>query len=346
MYCTSCGVKRTDGDKFCRECGAKFADVGYSAPAGQLEAGQQYAATPEYAAPTAEPKKESKPKKILKAIGIALGSFAIMEAWQFAVTFVYMFIVAFKTGFTAGLSGAELSFTEMQNMIAGELASSINIILIIADVLTLLTFFIIFKVRKKKPLAAVHFTKASPKHILLATAMGASLQLVVAVAITFASTFLPPSFVEPLEGNSILTDSSPLWLTILSVAIVTPILEETVFRGIIHSSLSPAMPKAVAVIISSAIFGIAHGSVVAFIYAGAFGVLLALLLEKTGSIIPGIFAHFAFNLAAILLEYVMPENILLIIVIFFAAAAATVASTYFALKKDNTDERIINNEAV
>lgn len=336
MYCTSCGTKRTDGDKFCRECGAKF-DAPVFTP--------QF--TPvEPVLPEAEPKKESKTKKVFKAIGIALGCFLIMEAWQFVVTFVFMFITAFTEGIREGLSGVELSFNEIQSIIYGKLSSSINVILIIADVLTLLTFFIIFKVKHSCLLTEAHVKKAKPKHILLGLAMGASFQVVIAVALAYAGTLLPPSIFEPLEENNVLVDGSPFWLSIVSVAVVTPILEETVFRGLMHSALSSAMPKAAAVIVSSAIFGAAHGSIVAFVYAGLFGVLLALMLERTGSIIPGIAAHFAFNLTALLLDYVMPENDLLVIAIFFAAAAATVASTYFALKNDNTDERTENYEAV
>ena len=101
------------------------------------------------------------------------------------------------------------------------------------------------------------------------------------------------------------------------------------------------MSRGVAVALSAIIFGLAHGNIVAFVYAGLFGVVLALLLEKTGSIIPGIFAHAAFNAVSVCMEYIMPESPLLVISIYFVAVAAAVASIYFALRKDKAEpERI------
>lgn len=81
---------------------------------------------------------------------------------------------------------------------------------------------------------------------------------------------------------------------VLSVAIITPIKEEILFRGILYRFLEKKYNFLVGIIISSFIFGILHGGLL--ITATIMGMVFAMLYKKTQSIIPSIILHIVWNL--------------------------------------------------
>lgn len=85
-----------------------------------------------------------------------------------------------------------------------------------------------------------------------------------------------------------------------SIAIVAPVVEEIIFRGIMIERLGTKYSYKHAVIISSVIFGILHVSPVgAFI----FGVVLSLVYLKTGSLMIPVLIHIANNAIATLMMF-------------------------------------------
>ncbi|PIE93062.1 CPBP family intramembrane metalloprotease [Bacillus fungorum] len=81
---------------------------------------------------------------------------------------------------------------------------------------------------------------------------------------------------------------------VLSVAIITPVKEEILFRGILYRFLEKKYNFLVGIIISSFIFGILHGGLL--MTATIMGMVLAMLYKKTQSIIPSIILHIVWNL--------------------------------------------------
>jgi CAAX protease family protein len=88
---------------------------------------------------------------------------------------------------------------------------------------------------------------------------------------------------------------------ILLVAIAAPISEEVCFRGMLFGGLRERLPRWVAALISAAIFGLLHAftGISAVPPLIAFGLILALLYEKTGSIVPGVLLHMLNNSVAL-----------------------------------------------
>ena len=84
------------------------------------------------------------------------------------------------------------------------------------------------------------------------------------------------------------------WTTALA-CILGPIAEETLFRGILFSSLRRYVPRAVAIAISAALFAAAHTNVVGFLPIFLLGCLLAELYERTGSLFSPIAVHIVHN---------------------------------------------------
>lgn len=89
--------------------------------------------------------------------------------------------------------------------------------------------------------------------------------------------------------------------TILDRVVLTPVLEEIVFRGLLFATLRRRFETGVAAVLSAAIFAIAHGYG-ALGFAAVFwsGLLWAFAYERTGSLLPSMMAHAADNLMAAL----------------------------------------------
>ena len=84
--------------------------------------------------------------------------------------------------------------------------------------------------------------------------------------------------------------------------IAAPISEEVCFRGMLFGGLREKLPRLAAALLSGLIFGGLHAltGVTAVPPLIVFGFLLALLYEKTGSIVPGIILHMLNNSVALL----------------------------------------------
>jgi hypothetical protein len=88
-------------------------------------------------------------------------------------------------------------------------------------------------------------------------------------------------------------------LEILGSAILTPILEELVYRGIIYIRLKRHLGEVPAVLLSALIFGLMHFNIVQFIYAFVLGIMLALFMENTGHVYGAIAGHMTVNLISV-----------------------------------------------
>ena len=89
---------------------------------------------------------------------------------------------------------------------------------------------------------------------------------------------------------------------ILLIVIAAPVSEEVCFRGMLFGGLRTRMPRLAAAFVSALIFGALHAltgisAVPPLIF---FGFVLALLYEKTGSIVPGILLHMLNNSIALI----------------------------------------------
>jgi membrane protease YdiL (CAAX protease family) len=89
---------------------------------------------------------------------------------------------------------------------------------------------------------------------------------------------------------------------ILLIVLAAPISEEVCFRGMLFGGLREKLPRIGAALLSGLIFGGLHAitGVTAVPPLILFGFLLALLYEKTGSIVPGILLHVLNNSVALL----------------------------------------------
>jgi len=105
--------------------------------------------------------------------------------------------------------------------------------------------------------------------------------------------------------NTLITND---FYSFLMVAIAAPLLEELVFRGIILDGFLKRYSPVKAIFWSSVIFGLAHLNPWQFQPAFLFGLVIGWMYWKTGSLIPGIIAHFVANSSSFLLLWFTGDN--------------------------------------
>jgi len=94
----------------------------------------------------------------------------------------------------------------------------------------------------------------------------------------------------------------PLGLVALVVllAVVAPVVEELLFRGVLQNGLAGRMPAPAALVVASALFALVHLQAVQFPGLFVAGLVFGGLLVRTGRLGPSLFAHMAFNLSTVL----------------------------------------------
>ncbi|MGH2410358.1 MAG: lysostaphin resistance A-like protein, partial [Chloroflexota bacterium] len=78
---------------------------------------------------------------------------------------------------------------------------------------------------------------------------------------------------------------------ILTGVVLTPLVEELLFRGVLYQALRRTMPMGTAALIGSMIFAGMHFTLALFIPLTVMGYVLAWLYERSGSLIPGMLVH-------------------------------------------------------
>jgi membrane protease YdiL (CAAX protease family) len=97
-----------------------------------------------------------------------------------------------------------------------------------------------------------------------------------------------------------LTASTALSIVaVIVLAVLAPVAEEFVFRGLLYGWLRGFLPFALVAILTSVLFGLAHGEWAHAIAAGLLGLALATIREYSGSLWPPIVAHVVNNLVAV-----------------------------------------------
>jgi membrane protease YdiL (CAAX protease family) len=110
-------------------------------------------------------------------------------------------------------------------------------------------------------------------------------------------------FGEP-EQEDIAEGFGAVPVQVLLIVVAAPISEEVCFRGMLFGGLRERMNKWWAALIAGAIFGLLHAltGLSAVPPLMAFGFILCLLYEETGSIVPGILLHMLNNSVALLAQ--------------------------------------------
>ena len=92
-------------------------------------------------------------------------------------------------------------------------------------------------------------------------------------------------------------------LYILSLVVIAPFAEESLFRGAFEEILGATFSPFIAIFVSALAFSVAHGARSMLLFYFVAGVLFSILSYKSRSLLPAMLAHATFN--ALTLVYVL-----------------------------------------
>ncbi len=109
-------------------------------------------------------------------------------------------------------------------------------------------------------------------------------------------------------SNSIyeVTKVVPMWLGILIIGCLPGFIEELLFRGIIYGAFRKRSILT-GIVVSALAFGLMHMNFNQIMYAVYLGVIFALLVEATGSLVSSMFLHMLFNAVNTSYVYILPK---------------------------------------
>ncbi len=107
--------------------------------------------------------------------------------------------------------------------------------------------------------------------------------------------------ISSYAGTSATQYNLPLWFGLLLYGLVSPAVEELLFRTVVYGRMKRRFHIAIAMIISSMFFGLYHGNLVQGVYGFAMGLLMCLACEYIHSVTGAFLMHSAANLTVYLL---------------------------------------------
>lgn len=169
-------------------------------------------------------------------------------------------------------------------------------------------------------------------------------------AAIFISTALASYFGlsgELVSGIGISIDSSKLTdvVYVVTFILISPILEEYAFRGVLLNVLSK-YGKYFALYASAVVFSLAHGSFMEFLPSFIMAILLGKIALRYKSIKPTIWIHILFNLF-LYLSFIIPEKFSMIMagafaLIYIISIALYLTGVYqpIIVKKSNSNSKV------
>lgn len=134
--------------------------------------------------------------------------------------------------------------------------------------------------------------------------------LIIAVIILGVAQSLFPSFDASQQqdvGFRSLYNGWEYGLAFLTLVVIAPLAEETLFRGYLYGMLRPRIGLFLAAIVTSALFGVLHGQWNVGLSVFALSLVMCGLRELTGSIWAGVFLHVVKNFIAFYALFVAPS---------------------------------------
>lgn len=238
--------------------------------------------------------------------------------WGPIVGVVYSLGVAFIGGaFVAGIVlGIALTLFGMdQNALGDWLASPFG-----AFVYSLLSAIIsvgaiaLYVKKSRSGLSSIGLTSFRWKYIWMAVAAVAVYFMLYVLIVSVLKGLIPALDLEQQQDLGITTPHGfmEMVLVFLTLVVLPPIVEETIFRGFMFGGLRKKLPFVAAAIITSVLFAVGHlqfGNAAPLLWVAAIdtfilSTVMCYVRERTGSIAPTILMHALKNLLAFSVLYI------------------------------------------
>jgi membrane protease YdiL (CAAX protease family) len=235
-------------------------------------------------------------KKYLKMAGNILLYGGIYFGFQIFVMVVFMIVFGINEAIKA--QDVTQSFNFSDAAANAFFDQNLNIIMLVSEFISLLTFMLIFYAKKQNLFKYCGFFKLSLKNAALIVVMASGMGMFIdgiLTALPIDKWF--PEYSELMD--SLMGGGQDFSIILLSVGILGPIFEEILFRGLVFNELRKVKGLVFSVIVQAILFGVFHMNWLQGIYAFLLGIILGLVYVWTRSIWAPIIAHIVFNTSSV-----------------------------------------------
>lgn len=232
-------------------------------------------------------------KNFFKALGKGLLYFLLFLGVQLVVFGIIGAAVGASVGFQAGVKGEIISQAEITAKVMEKTVEFATLATMISGILTVVVLIVEFLVRKKSFFKETFIFKIKGSLIAPIIFLGFGLNIIISVVMELlpVSEDIMNSYIQSSKSLS----QGNMIVNVIAIAIVAPIVEELIFRGLVLTRFQKGMPTVVAAILSSLLFGLVHGQILWMSYAFVLGLILSFVFIRTKSLVSSILLHFAFN---------------------------------------------------
>ena len=240
-----------------------------------------------------KPNSPGRVERVFAALGKSICYVGLFLGVQILVQLPVLFGAAIQAALAGG--DEEAIYNAIQDV-------DVTALMLISGLLTLAVVLAFYLIRRKKLSEALWLRPVPASALFTGASLAPALYFVVVVVLTV----LPEAWTESYGEASSSIAAGTVW-GVISVAIVAPVVEEFIFRGLVMTRLSQTMPGWLAALLSAAVFGLCHGELVWFCYAFVLGAIFGLIDLQTGSILPSVLCHVTFNAIGQIMSFV-PET--------------------------------------
>lgn len=165
------------------------------------------------------------------------------------------------------------------------------------------TALIIWLIYRKREY--MHFLPLWKKRDVLKKALyiivaGAALSAVLNMLLTWAAQLIVPHIMDEAGVRKFFEAatydrSTPLWEGIVLYVLISPLLEELVFRWLLKERIGRVFSKEITIVLTAVFFGFYHGNVLQGIYAFLMGLVMGHLVYKEEALIAPLAFHMTAN---------------------------------------------------
>lgn len=136
---------------------------------------------------------------------------------------------------------------------------------------------------------------------------------VIAAFVLLAAMYLPTVWygyfttyalhISPTAGNIELSTVSSVVMIVIASVFMAPVFEESIYRGVLFNGLKRKKSAVKAVLLSALAFMLMHMSPIQVVFQFALGALSAVIMHRTGRLLPSVLLHATANAAALAIQF-------------------------------------------
>ncbi|MBN1038407.1 CPBP family intramembrane metalloprotease [Clostridium botulinum] len=172
--------------------------------------------------------------------------------------------------------------------------------------------FVIFYAYKKSSTAYLNpsvLKKISPFLLISIAISVVGIDIILSECDNLLNIFLANNIILDTAAEDMFNQNNIIIASIISTSIISPILEELLFRGIILKGFLKNYNTLTAIFMSSLFFSLLHRDIGQAFGAFIFGIFFAFIYIKTNSLLSNIFAHFLSNSLHHIITYALKIKI-------------------------------------